>query len=499
MASIGLSKSKLMAYRQCPRRLWLSVHEPDCAEEADATTAAFTIGHQIGAVARDLHVGGRLIAPEGPLSLALQETTEALQSAPRQPLFEATVAYKDLLVRADILKPVAQKWDLIEVKASTGVKDHYRDDVAIQTYAFQQAGAPIRHSVLQYVHNAFVYPGKGCYHEITSNGHVNSLFAQEDLTKDIASLLTAVPRWVQEAQTLLAGPMPPLTDHCEDPYPCPFLGYCYGEGPEYPLSILPRLSAKQHDLLTAQGYTDVRDIPARVLTNDTHEWVRAITVSQQPDLRPEAAAVIKALTYPRYYLDFETIQFAVPIWQGTRPYEQLPFQWSCHIEKKDKTLTHQEFLDLSGEAPMRAFAQSLLITLKTAGPILVYNQAFEGRIIRELAVRFPDLSVALTALLPRLVDLLPLTRQHYYHPDMKGSWSIKAVLPTIAPDLDYAQLDGVQDGGEAQQAYREAIDPNTPVTRKGAIRQSLIAYCERDTEAMVRLAHFLMGPASSRR
>ncbi|MHB1751676.1 MAG: DUF2779 domain-containing protein [Acidiferrobacter sp.] len=497
--SYGLSKSKLMAYRQCPRRLWLSVHEPDCAEEADATTAAFTIGHQVGAVARDLHVGGRLIAPEGPLSLALQETTEALQSPPRQPLFEATVAYKDLLVRADILKPVAQKWDLIEVKAATGVKDHYRDDVAIQTYAFQQAGVPIRHSVLQYVHNAFVYPGKGCYHEITSSGRVNSLFAEEDLTKDIASLLTAVPRWVQEAQTLLAGPMPPLTDHCEDPYPCPFLGYCYGEGPEYPLSILPRLSAKQQEVLTAQGYSDVRDIPPGVLTNDTHEWVRAITVSQRPDLRPKAAAIIKALGYPRYYLDFETIQFAVPIWAGTRPYEQLPFQWSCHIEKKDKTLTHQEFLDLSGEAPMRAFAESLLTTLKTSGPILVYNQAFEGRIIRELAARFPDLGAALTALLPRLVDLLPLTRAHYYHPDMKGSWSIKAVLPTIAPDLDYAMLDGVQDGGQAQQAYLEAITLETPTIRKKAIERSLKAYCGRDTEAMVRLAHFLMGSASQRR
>ena len=148
---------------------------------------------------------------------------------------------------------------------------------------------------------------------------------------------------------------------------------------------------------------------------------------------------------------------------------------------------------------MRAFAESLLTTLKTAGPILVYNQAFEGRIIRELAARFPDLEAALTALLPRLVDLLPLTRQHYYHPDMKGSWSIKAVLPTIAPDLDYATLDGVQDGGQAQQAYLEAITPETPTTRKKAIERSLKAYCGRDTEAMVRLAHFLMGPASQRR
>ncbi|WP_297447156.1 DUF2779 domain-containing protein [Acidiferrobacter sp.] len=494
----GLSKSKLMAYRQCPRRLWLSVHEPDRALETKTATAAFATGHEVGAVARALYPGGQLIPEEGPLDQALQNTAAALGRRPRHALFEATVSHKELLVRVDILKPARSGWDLIEVKSATRVKDHYYEDVAIQAHALQEAGIPVHRCILQGIDSTFVYPGHGCYHEVLADGSVNSLFWEEDLTCDIRPLMKAVASWRKAAQkTLAASVMPPSTDHCEDPYPCPFIGFCHEEkGPDYPLSYLPRLSAKERDRLTALGYQDIRDIPPRVLTNETQEWVRAVTAAQRPDLRPEAAASLKGLGYPRYYLDFETIQFAVPIWQGTRPYEQLPFQWSCHIEQKDGAMTHQGFLDLSGDRPLRAFAERLIGAVKTSGPIFVYNQGFEGRVIAELAARFADLKVSLQALILRLVDLLPLTRQHYYHPDMKGSWSIKSVVPTIAPDLDYAQLDGVQDGGEAQQAYREAIDPNTPVARKRVIEQSLFAYCARDTEAMARLAHFLTGSAS---
>ncbi|MHB1512371.1 MAG: DUF2779 domain-containing protein [Acidiferrobacter sp.] len=487
----GLSKSKLMAFRQCPRRLWLSVHRPDCVPADDTNEAVLATGTDVGVIARQGWPDGLLIAPDGPLTEALSQTQTAL--AARKPLFEATVQRHGVLVRADVLVPTPRgpAFDLIEVKSSTRVKDYQLEDVAIQSQIFAAAGVPLRRRVLQYINNAFVYPGGGRYHEVRPDGSRNSLFAAEDVTEAVESIQAEVPGWIDVARRTLAGAMPDETDGCNDPYPCPYQAFCHAQAPEYPLSCLPRIRAEAIAALAEKGYKDVRDIPAGVLTVPAHEWVRQVTCSGQPELRPGARAALAVLDYPRYYLDFETIQFAVPIWPGTRPYEQLPFQWSCHVEKKDKTLTHQEFLDLSGEAPMRTFAESLLTTLKTAGPILVYNQAFEGRIIRELAARFPDLGAALTALLPRLVDLLPLTRAHYYHPDMKGSWSIKAVLPTIAPDLDYATLDGVQDGGQAQQAYLEAITSETPTIRKNAIERSLKAYCERDTEAMVRLVRFL--------
>jgi hypothetical protein len=183
----------------------------------------------------------------------------------------------------------------------------------------------------------------------------------------------------------------------------------------------------------------------------------------------------------------------VPIWAGTRPYQQVPFQWSCHIEADDGVLSHEMFLDLTGNDPSRSFAESLLKALGRSGPIVVYNQAFEKRIIKELAERFDDLAPKLTKLLDRVVDLLPLANAHFYAPSMQGSWSIKSVLPAINPALSYAGLVDVAEGGAAQDAYSEAISTATDLTRKAQLRAALEAYCARDTEAMIVVLHFLLS------
>jgi hypothetical protein len=198
---------------------------------------------------------------------------------------------------------------------------------------------------------------------------------------------------------------------------------------------------------------------------------------------------MRTLSLPRYYLDFETIGPAVPIFAGTRPFEALPFQWSCHIEKGSGAIEHAEFLELDGEPPMRRLAESLLATLGTRGPILVYTP-YERRVLNELAARYADLAAGLSALAERIVDLHPIARRHYYHPAMHGSWSIKAVLPTVAPDLSYDTLGAVRDGLAAQAAYFEAIDAKTPAGRREALRRALLDYCRRDTLALVRLVEF---------
>ena len=242
--------------------------------------------------------------------------------------------------------------------------------------------------------------------------------------------------------------------------------------------------------LIEEGYEDLREVPAERMTTDLLERVHRATVTGSAELDPEAAQAIDALPWPRYYLDFETVGFPVPIWAGTRPFQALPFQWSCHGEGTDGEIHHREFLDTSGEPPMRAFAESLIATLGSEGPILVYS-AYEKRILNELASAYSDLAPALQALVARLVDLQPITRRHYYHPAMKGRWSIKAVLPTVAPDLDYASLGEVQDGTAAQAAYAELIDPATDAARKQELEHALREYCKLDTLAMVRLARFL--------
>ena len=236
-----------------------------------------------------------------------------------------------------------------------------------------------------------------------------------------------------------------------------------------------------------EGISELRDVPDDLL-NPTQQRVKAATLSGQAFFdQPATAQALAAHKLPGYFIDFETIQFGVPLWKGTRPYQQLPFQFSVHRLGRTGRATHQAFLDLSGGNPSLAFAQSLVAACGERGPVFVYNAAFETTRIRELAERHPRLATALRAINDRVVDLLPIARQHYYHPSQQGSWSIKAVLPALCPELHYDALDGVQDGGAAQQAYLEAITPATSAPRKAELERQLLAYCSLDTWAMVRL------------
>jgi hypothetical protein len=200
-----------------------------------------------------------------------------------------------------------------------------------------------------------------------------------------------------------------------------------------------------------------------------------------------ALADLAAHPLPALFLDFETVSFGVPIWAGTRPFQALAFQFSVHTMAADGSLSQSEFLDMSGSDPRESFATALLLACETSGPIFVYNAGFEGTRIRELSEAFPALRTGLLAIKSRLVDLHPIAVRHFYHPSQQGSWSIKKVLPAIAPDLAYESLGRVQNGNMAMDAYLEALNPETQAGRREEIRQQLLAYCRLDTLAMVRI------------
>jgi hypothetical protein len=485
MKTFRLSKSRILAGLQCPKRLYLQTHHPKLAEESAGMQARFAQGHRLGEVARDLHESGVLIGHDDALGRALAETRDVLADRSVHTVFEATFEHGGVLVRADVLERKGGAYRMVEVKSSTSVKPYHLQDCAVQSWVVEGAGYPLKGVELAHVDSSFVYDGDGQY---------EGLLGYEDVTEAIRPLKEQVPGWIRSFQDMLAGPMPSIEagEQCTDPYECPFLGHCAPPRTEYPVTLLPYGGRVVRDLLE-EGVEDVRDIPEGRLAKDVHERIRRATIAGRHELDAAARDVVAALPYPRYYLDYETIQFVVPEWVGTRPYAQLPFQWSCHIEQADGSLMHREFLDTSGQSPMRAFAESLVAALGDTGPVLVYNVGFERSRTQELAERFPDLAEALNAISARMFDLLPVARQHYYHPAMKGSWSIKAVLPTIAPDLDYGQLDEVQDGGMAQSAYQEMIRPDTPEERRARLAASLREYCKLDTLAMVRVARFFEG------
>lgn len=478
----GLSKSRILLHRQCPKRLWLKVHRPELEEVEDSNQARFDTGTYVGELAQKLYPDGVLVAGDN-LGQAVTDT-QAVLAGEKRPVFEATLQAGGLLIRADLMLPDESGYRMVEVKSSTSVKDYHLTDAAIQAWVVQQAGIPLTSVEVAHIDNTFVYPGGGNY---------QGLFHYADIGDQISDMKNSVPDWIKAAQETLAGEEPCIAagDQCNNPFPCTFSGYCSPKNdPEdgFPPEVLPR-HGNLAAVLRAEGYTDLRDVPEERLGNHNHRRVWRISKSGQAELNVEAGNIIAALPYPRYYIDFETINPAVPIWAGTRPYMQVPFQWSCHIETAKDVITHAAFLADGQSDPRRLFAESLIETLGTDGPVLVYNAPFERSRMQELADYYPDLAPALEALIDRIVDLLPIAREHYYHPEMRGSWSIKAVLPTIAPDLTYENLE-VANGGMAQDAFAEMMHTKTTQDRRQQLYDALLLYCERDTLAMVRIAHY---------
>ena len=482
-APIRLSKSRLMSGVQCSKRLWLEMHEPWRATIDAGLMSRFDTGHRVGEVARSLYPEGRLIGHVDDLAAALAETEAALAGDGDLLLFEPAFRHGAVLVRADLLFRRGGRYRLVEVKATTSVMDHHLQDAAIQAWVIDGAGYPVDGVSIAHVDNSFVYPGGGDY---------RGLLKSVDVTEDVDRVRDDVPALVLRCQRIVAVGMPDVSvgKHCQSPYACPFLAWCDRDRPAHPLSILGH-QWRLRDQLAELGYRDLRDVPEAAIGEGLARRIWLATQSGTPYLDPRAADLLRDLPYPRCYLDFETIQFAVPIWSGTRPYEQLPFQWSCTIEHRDGTLDHREFLDTSGDAPMHACLQALVVAIGVDGPVFAYT-GFEGRVLREGCARHPELAAALTAIAARLVDLHDIARSHYYHPAQNGSWSIKRLLPTIAPDLDYANLDEVADGGSAQLAYLEMVHAETAAERRMRVADALRIYCRRDTLGMVRIAqHFL--------
>jgi len=453
-----LSKSRITAGLQCGKRLWLAIHRPELEVYSEDTRRRFAAGNNVGEVARELYGGGILIDGEGNLSRAVRDTDAALAGPGDLTLYEATLRHSGVLIRADILERRDGRYRMVEVKSATRLKEYHLQDIAIQAWVAEGAGVPLDRLSVAVIDTDFAYPGGGDY---------RGLLREIPVADQARPLMAHIPGWVRGFNELLAGPLPAIHtgQQCRRPFECPFVRFCdEQEG---------RFRCDEEGRLDLSGACAPEPVDVTAGTLD-----------------PAATAFLATLPYPRFYVDFETVQFAVPEWAGTKPFQQLVFQWSCHVERKDGALEHLEFLDTSGEAPMRAAAEALIEALEAEGPVFVYHDFEKWRLL-EMAHMFPDLAPRLEGIMGRLVDLLRLTRDHYAHPALNGSYSLKTVLPTVDPHLDHALLEDVQHGLSAQAAFHEAVAPGTPADRYVALRRSLLAYCGLDTLALVRVAHRL--------
>lgn len=482
----GLSKSRITSFEQCPKKLWLSVHRTELAQYDAGAEARFATGNEVGEVACALHPEGVMVEAEPDLSAAVKETKRLIAENHPGPIFEATFEHQGVLVRVDVLERQGEGWHAAEVKSSTKVKDYHRGDLATQIWVMRGAGLPLEGASVRHVNRDFVLSEEGAYN--------NGLFADGELLEELEELAEGREAVVAAAREVLAGEEPEIGigDHCSTPFDCEFAAYCeraLPPGPKWPVTLLPYGGGKKW---AEQGIDDLLDLEERDL-NIGNARILAATRDDAPFHDAKTARIaIEGWGWPRAWLDFETINPAVPRWIGTRPYQQVPFQFSLHLEQDDGSIAHYEFLSCDGSDPRRPCAEALVAMIPTGACVVAYNAAFEKRVLRDLADWFPDLATPLLAMEAATVDLLPVARQCWYHRDQRGSWSIKAILPTIAPELDYAALE-VKDGGNAQDAWSEAAQPDCEPLRREALAEALKAYCERDTWAMIAVARGLLA------
>lgn len=489
-----LSKSSFLNGCQCQKQLWKKFHDREAFPPVDAQTQAiFDQGHLIGSLAKTLFPGGIEVAEH---TISYTESLAATEPAllERRPLYEAALAFNGGFVRVDILNPVgADAWEIIEVKSGTKVKDVNLLDVAFQKYVCEGAGLKIDRCYLMHVNSEYVRSGDIVAAE---------LLHQEDVTEEIEPFLAEVPVRLEELKQAAAAdqcPDVPIGPHCNSPYECPLQYLCWDHLPEYPVTDLYWDSRGRAWEFLAADVTGMADIPAENSLSAKQEIQRQAVVAGEPQVaREDVVHFLEGFKWPLAFFDLESFQAAVPPYDGLRPYRQIPFQFSVHVQPTPGTdLEHHEFLADGPDDPRPLFMQALQQAIPDEGSIVVYNASFEKGVLKACAEAFPEYQAWVDAILPRFIDLLvPFRGFSYYHPDQHGSASIKAVLPALT-DTSYDHLE-IADGGTASLSFVEmAFGEETTDARKAEIREDLLAYCALDTQAMVDILEALQTISST--
>ncbi len=484
-----ISKSQYLKGIQCPKALWLYRNRRDLAPEiGEGQQFIFDTGHEVGVLAQKYFGEGlEITEPYYKIKQAIQTTNRAVRQG-KGLIFEATASSKiGAYSRIDILKKVdtSGTWDLIEVKSSTGVKDYHIDDMALQRHAFTGAGYRIRKSILMHVNNGYVRKG-----ELDLKG----LFTLEDCTELVKDRLAEVGPIVKDLIKLINSGNEPEIEigaHCTNPFDCDFIPYCWDHVPDY--SVYDIFSGQKLEALLDKNLLNISEIPDDFESTER----QSVDINAYKDNRihrdiPAITEFLEELKYPLYYLDYETISPAVPLFDNSSPYETIPFQFSLHIQsKKGSALKHVEFLHTGTDDPRPDLLETLVKSCRKRGSIVVYNKSFEAGVNNKLAERYPDYKDPLEKINNRMVDLLvPFRSRYLYHPEMEGSASLKSVLPAFVPDLTYEGL-AINNGEMASIYYSRCIRGLVPEEDKGQIFEDLREYCKLDTLAEVKLIEVL--------
>ncbi|MGA9117453.1 MAG: DUF2779 domain-containing protein [Bacteroidota bacterium] len=485
-----LSKSRYTQGVICPKALYLQKRHPELQDPIDpGKEATFRVGREVGLVARGLFPGGVDASPRTPGNIgdSVGRTREAMASGAGV-IYEAGFLADGLYAAVDILAREGEGWRAFEVKSATEVKDEYYTDVAFQYHVLTKAGLQVRDFSIVHLNKEYVRRGR-----IDLQG----LFSKPSLLGKAQAMQEEVAAKVAELRAVLAAdaaPDLPIGPYCDKPYRCGFHGHCWAHIPPDSVFDISKLGDAKKFALYAAGIVrleDVTDLTA--LSERQRQQVTCDRERREYIDREKVAEFLGALEYPLFFMDFETIAPPIPLYDETRPYQQIPFQFSVHrMETPASKPEHFEFLAEAGPDPRPAVMRELSQVLGTKGSILVYHDSFEKPRLRELARDFPDNAARVEEILLRIVDLeTPFAHRHCYSWKMRGSSSIKAVLPALVPGMSYKEL-AVGGGVQASEAYLELLK-NPDAERRKDLRTQLLEYCALDTFGMVKILEVLRG------
>lgn len=482
-----ISKTKIMLGYQCRKNVYLSVHNKELIPPVTPELQAlFDQGNEVTLEARKRYPEGVLVdLPAWEFVGSLKKTRELLAEHTAC-IFEAAFEYKGCYARADIItyNPATQRWSIFEVKSTTKVKDEHLDDVGLQVWIMANAGLPIEKISILHLNNLCKYPD------------LKNLFTEEDVTEQLRVRHTSIaPKLNEIFKSLRAEQVPDIDigPQCTIPRECQFMEHCWSQKniPEKSVFSIPGLREKKWELYQ-RNYIALDDIPDYELNEKQQICLQVLKTSKRYINSDYIKKELSGWKFPLVFLDFETINPAIPRYEGTTCFSQVPFQFSVHILKSlSAELEHFEFLHTEASDPRESLAQALIKSCGGEGSVVAYYGQFESARIQDLEEYFPALAARLKAIRERIVDPLPIIREAVYDAEFLDSYSIKSVGPALlGKDFSYAHM-LVGDGSAAQRAFAEVIDSKTNLKRKEELRQALLDYCKKDTLVMVELVKWL--------
>ena len=486
---MNLSKSRYCRGLQCKKMLWLEKNKPDKKEEIN-NDSILEQGNMVHEVARYLFGEHINIEYTQSLSEMVKDTYRTIESYKDVIITEASFTYQNNFCSVDILKKHNDEYEIYEVKSSTELKDVYINDASYQYYVLTNLGFKVTKCSIVIINNKYVRHG---------NIELDKLFIKEDITKNVINLQYTVEENINDINKYMDNELEQNKDidiNCFNPYPCPFFKYCSKHLPKDNVFNIQGMRKSSMFNLYHDGIYSYKDLLSSDI-NDKYKQQIEYELYDKEDYinKDKIKEFLDTLTYPLYYLDFETYQMPIPLYDDASPYEQIPFQYSLHyIEKENGKLEHSEFLAEAGIDPRRSLAESLVRDIPKDVCTLAYNMSFEKGVIKRLANLYPDLSEHLLNIHDNIKDLMvPFRNRDYYTKNMHGSYSIKYVLPALFPndkELDYHNLDLIHNGSEAMNSFKNLI--NLSKEEQEYVRDRLLKYCYLDTYAMVKIHNKLI-------